>query len=205
MVKLYKSAVKANEIKDRIKREKMRNKKTKLSSEKVATRAVVMPAEQTDSDNININEVSQEPAPKTTRGAHESIDLTGATDLVEQEAASDSTESKESKVSEILSNANIKKVILIMLLIMFFVPLFDASVYFDDGQDADMFVKNVELLLMSPATQLADIQRLVSTVIADLRTQQPSLVAFCTPFDQFPCFGYEALGNYRSDDMLGSM
>lgn len=41
VVKLYKSAVKANEIKERLKREKLRNKKTKLSSEKIPTRANV--------------------------------------------------------------------------------------------------------------------------------------------------------------------
>jgi len=33
--------VKANEIKERLKREKLRNKKTKLSSEKIPTRANV--------------------------------------------------------------------------------------------------------------------------------------------------------------------
>ena len=59
----------------------------------------------------------------------------------------DDTESNESKVSQILSNANIKKVILVMLLIMFFVPLFDANTYVDDNQDADMVVKNIKVLL----------------------------------------------------------
>jgi len=65
----------------------------------------------------------------------------------EQDHDIDETESKESKVSQILSNANIKKVILVMLLIMFFVPMFDSNTYADDNQDVDMFVKNLELLL----------------------------------------------------------
>jgi hypothetical protein len=34
-----------------------------------------------------------------------------------------------------------------MLLIMFFVPLFDATTYVEDNQDVDFFVKNIHYML----------------------------------------------------------
>jgi len=66
---------------------------------------------------------------------------------IQQEPEVDDTESKESKVSQVLSNANIKKVILVMLLIMFFVPLFDTTTYLNDNENLDVFVNSVALLL----------------------------------------------------------
>lgn len=58
---------------------------------------------------------------------------------------------------------------------------------------------------MDSSCQIADIRAFVDTVVADLKTQQPSLIAFCTPFTEFPCFGYDALDSYRNDDTVGSM
>lgn len=69
-----------------------------------------------------------------------------------------------------------------MLLIMFFVPLFDVSTYSDDSTDIDIFARNLKQLLLDPKCDTNDIQSFTDTVIADLKTQKPNLIAFCTPF-----------------------
>jgi hypothetical protein len=60
------------------------------------------------------------------------------------------------------------------------------------------------LFSLDPSSQLSDIQRFVNVVIADLITQDPLLIAFCTPFAEITCFGYDTLDSYRVDDTIGS-
>ena len=46
-------------------------------------------------------------------------------------------ESKESKISKVLSDITLKKVIIMVLLLMFLVPLFDTENYIEDPNDWD--------------------------------------------------------------------
>ena len=54
---------------------------------------------------------------------------------------------KESKISRILSDLTIKKIIIVVLLIMFLVPLFDSDNYIDKAESWDFTVKNIHQLL----------------------------------------------------------
>ena len=54
---------------------------------------------------------------------------------------------KESKISRILSDLTIKKIIIVVLLIMFLVPLFDSDNYIDKAESWDFIVKNIHQVL----------------------------------------------------------
>ena len=54
---------------------------------------------------------------------------------------------KESKISKVLSDLTIKKIIIVVLLIMFLVPLFDSENYISSPESWDFTVKNVHKLL----------------------------------------------------------
>lgn len=45
---------------------------------------------------------------------------------------------------------------------------------------------------------------MANCAIEEQKTYDPPLIAFCTPFEQFPCFGQEEVLRYRNDDTLGS-
>lgn len=141
--------MKANEIKELMRREKLKHQKQKSSSEKISTKGHVGAH---DSHEVVLDRADHE----TKSRSHydpQKIDLenSGRRDpapkmIVDSEDIAE-MENKESKVSQILSNANIQKVILVVLLIMFFVPLFDATTYVDDNGNLDFFLQNMEQLL----------------------------------------------------------
>lgn len=52
-----------------------------------------------------------------------------------------------------LSDSTIKKVIIVVLLIQFFIPLFDPTVYLEGSHSMDFFVLNLKNLLNNPDTK----------------------------------------------------
>lgn len=56
-------------------------------------------------------------------------------------------EKKESKIGKILSELSIKKVIIVVLLMMFLIPLFSIDLYQDPENAWDYFLVNQQKLL----------------------------------------------------------
>ena len=61
---------------------------------------------------------------------------------------------KESKISKALSDLTIKKVVIVVLLIMFLVPLFDSDNYIQKAENWDFTVINIHRLLKQPEIPL---------------------------------------------------
>lgn len=85
---------------------------------------------------------------------------------IEEEIEIDPYLMKESKVSQMLSDSTIKKVIIVVLLIQFFIPLFDPTVYTEASHSMDFFVLNLKSLLNDPKTNTQDIIDLTNEVVA---------------------------------------
>lgn len=64
-----------------------------------------------------------------------------------------------------LSDSTIKKVIVVVLLIQFFIPLFDPTVYIEGSHSMDFFVSNLKALLNDPNTSTDDIIALTREVV----------------------------------------
>lgn len=73
---------------------------------------------------------------------------------------------KESKISKVLSDLTIKKIIIVVLLIMFLVPLFDSDSYIGEAESWDFTVKNIHQLLKEDSTiPISSIKGLINDVI----------------------------------------
>lgn len=59
----------------------------------------------------------------------------------------DQMSQKESKISKVLSDLTIKKIIIAVILLMFVVPLFDSDNYTNNDESWDYFVVNIHKLL----------------------------------------------------------
>ena len=89
---------------------------------------------------------------------------------------------KESRVSQMLSDSTIKKVMIVVLLIQFFIPLFDPTVFVEGSHSMDFFVLNLKSLLNDPNTDTQDIISLTNEVVAEHILFTTPLVYFSTPF-----------------------
>ncbi len=62
---------------------------------------------------------------------------------------------KESKIRKILGDITLKKVIIVVLLLMFIVPLFDTELYTDQANAFDLTLSNLNNLLLQPPSQVS--------------------------------------------------
>lgn len=81
-----------------------------------------------------------------------------------------------------LSDSTIKKVMIVVLLIQFCIPLFDPTVYIEASHSMDFFVSNLKSLLNDPTTSTDDIIALTNEVVTEHLSLTTPLVYFSTPF-----------------------
>ena len=62
---------------------------------------------------------------------------------------------RESKIRKILGDITLKKVIIVVLLLMFIVPLFDTELYTDQANAFDLTLSNLNNLLLQPSSQVS--------------------------------------------------
>lgn len=78
---------------------------------------------------------------------------------------------KESKIRKILGDITLKKVIIVVLLLMFIVPLFDSDLYVDQANSFDVTFSNLSYLLTLPSSQVpaSQIAALIDKILTDFK------------------------------------
>lgn len=194
IIKLYKNAEKAKQIKEKEKRKGMMREKMlrrhKQNDSNVNTSSFVQ-----NSQSIMINEAkrpeSQQIYPEEQiqqnsnhvnslqPGTTEEV-LNHDTDISISDEDLEAALSKESKIGQILSEMSIKKIIIIILLLMFVIPLFNIDVYRDSENAWDYHLKNqMELLLLPPSTiSTASISKLINSTIQNYINERNYIIFF---------------------------
>lgn len=115
--------------------------------------------------------------------------------------------SKESKIGQILSEMSIKKIIIVILLLMFVIPLFNIDVYRDPENAWDYHLKNQMELLMLPPSSISttSISKLINSTIQSYINEQNFIILYSTPFNELPHFSSVDLALLRSGDLISSV
>lgn len=85
---------------------------------------------------------------------------------------------------------SIKKIIIVILLLMFIIPLFSIDVYRDPENAWDYHLKNqMELLMLPPsAIPTASISKLINTTVESYIYELDFIILYSTPFNELPHF-----------------
>jgi len=95
---------------------------------------------------------------------------------------------KESKISQVMSDLTVKKVIVAILLMMFLIPLFNVTNYEDKCESWDYLTTKIRLLLMANTTiPLETVNSMINTMIQDHQGEN-YLIYFSTPYNQMPTY-----------------
>lgn len=103
-----------------------------------------------------------------------------------------------------LSDSTIKKVLIVVLLIQFFIPLFDPTVFVEGSHSMDFFVLNLKSLLNDPKTKTEDIIELTHEAIRSHQTFTTPLVYFSTPFQEIMEYKDDIYDDLRLSDTIAS-
>lgn len=114
---------------------------------------------------------------------------------------------KESKIGKILSELSIKKIIIVILLLMFIIPLFSIDVYRDPENSWDYSLRNQqELLLLSPAIMpTSSIVTLINSTISHFLNEENFIIQYSSPFNELPSYSSIDLSLLRSSDLISSV
>jgi class 3 adenylate cyclase len=102
---------------------------------------------------------------------------------------------------------SIKKIIIVILLLMFIIPLFSIDVYRDPENAWDYHLHSqYELLLLPPASMpTAYIVALTNSTITSYFSEQNHIIQYSTPFNELPHYSSIDLSRLRSSDLISSV
>lgn len=212
IVKLYKSASQAADLKQEIKRKKMMENRKKQEHKSEENREEMKKVERREGpegkptyegsegkpvwEETNNDFMGAKPVKKEE--ANEENDFLFDSDLLEE------IKSKESKISKVLSDLTIQKVIIVVLLIMFLVPLFDSDNYISKAESWDFTVQTVHSMLKDSSYDLATISGLIENQIS--KTQGDNfIILFSTPFVELPFLQQDRFTKERIQDITSSI
>jgi hypothetical protein len=98
----------------------------------------------------------------------------------------------------------IKKVIIVVLLIMFVVPLFDTDNYLDAANSWDYTVINIHTLLKNKKVSLDVLNIMINKRMSTSMAEETNLIYFSTPFNELPTYVHEDFLNVRLVDWISS-
>lgn len=113
-------------------------------------------------------------------------------------------EKNESKIRKVMGDSTLKKVIIVVLLLMFISPLFDTDVYLDPANSLDYSIQSLNNMLLKNVISIADINTLMNQVIESHKSLDYKLIYFATPFVQLPYYSGNGFADYRASDFVAS-
>ncbi|KAL4493547.1 hypothetical protein ABPG72_004040 [Tetrahymena utriculariae] len=113
---------------------------------------------------------------------------------------------KESKVSRILTDITTKRVIILVLVLVFIMPLFSVDYYFDPPSPIDISVKQMKMVCETQST-IGDIQNQMQYIVNMFNVVPAVLSYFQSPFpDSYGIhFQDSDYDNLRYDEKLGAI
>nr|CAC81658.1 adenylyl cyclase [Tetrahymena pyriformis]CAD36506.3 adenylyl cyclase [Tetrahymena pyriformis] len=111
---------------------------------------------------------------------------------------------KESKVSKILTDITTKRVIILVLVLVFIMPLFSVDYYFDPPSPIEISVKQIKMVCESQTT-LTDIKNQMDYIVQMFDSISATLSLFQTPFPDSFMKEYKDSDyhNLRDEEQLG--
>ena len=222
IIKIYKNGQKAKEIKDKNKqlqvmKEKHKHKKerAKRLNETSLSGGGSPNALPQNSQNIMLSEMKR----TDTANAYPAEELDEIRELEntsnedkEADALDFSEEemekalNKESKIGKILSDLSMKKIIVVVLLMMFIIPLFNVDVFKDSENAWDFSLHNQYQILLTSESSISNAQLigLVDSTIAKFANADNPIVQYTSPFQELPLIENVDMNTLRNDDLLSS-
>ena len=113
---------------------------------------------------------------------------------------------KQSKIGKVLSEKSIKKIIIVVLVMMFIIPLFSIDLYRDPENAWDYLLINEDNLLNANPTVIttASITALIQSKINTFSNQDSFIIQYTTPFNELPYLNNVDLSVLRDEDLLSS-
>ncbi len=111
---------------------------------------------------------------------------------------------KESKIRKILGDITLKKIIIVILMLMFFVPLFDSEIYTDQANSIEFTMNSFNSLLLTPVSTVPTSQliTLVDQLLNDMKNDEYSLIYFSSPFTELPVYRHDDFYQVRIADLV---
>ena len=103
-----------------------------------------------------------------------------------------------------MGDSTLKKVIIVVLLLMFVSPLFDTDVYLDPANSLDYSVESLNNMLKMNVLSLSDISTVMNKIIADYQKVDFRLIYFATPFLELPYYSDDGFADFRASDFIAS-
>jgi hypothetical protein len=102
---------------------------------------------------------------------------------------------------------SIKKIIIVILMLMFIIPLFSIDVYRDPENAWDYSLKNQNQLLMLKPTAVptSQIISLISNTISQYYSETNFIIQYSSPFNELPSYSNIDLNKLRSSDLISSV
>lgn len=82
-----------------------------------------------------------------------------------------------------MADTTLKKVIILVLVLMFISPLFDSDIYLDSADSLDYTVGSLEHMLKNGTMTIAEINTVLNQVLEEHKTLEYYLIYFSTPFN----------------------
>lgn len=98
------------------------------------------------------------------------------TDLIEQ------VDKNESKIRKVMADITLKKVIIVVLLLMFISPLFDSDIYLDSANSLDYTIGSLNNMLVKNVLTLTEINSVLNSVLEDHKDEDYYIIYFSSPF-----------------------
>ncbi|CAD8081120.1 unnamed protein product [Paramecium primaurelia] len=126
-------------------------------------------------------------------------------DRVEQNipAQSEEGETKESKVSKMLSDSTTKKVIIVVLALLFLIPLFSVDYFVSPPTSMLMQAQQFVKLAESESSTYDDVKNAYNQIIIDHSGIDNYIVLFTSPlynYKDFPIYEHDDYPNLRTDE-----
>ena len=137
---------------------------------------------------------------KEDSGENEEVE--DALELPEEDTI-DKINKDESKIGKLLSESTIKKVIVVILFLMFSVPVFDIDNYYPESTGWDFLVGFVAKALKDDKVPLAKINQVVTDAMKSKESLEiySTIIIFETPFAEMSSHNAESIDSLRITDI----
>ena len=217
IIKVYKNGQKAKEIKEKNKqlqlmkeKRKHRKDRNRLNDSGLKGENPTLPQ---NSQNIMLadfkRQETQQAYPEEQVANENEEELADNISTKEIEFSEDELEKalkKESKIGKILSDLSMKKIIVVVLVMMFLIPLLNIDVFRDSENAWDFTLSNQQQVLLTAETSItqAELIGLVEYTINMYVGAKNPIVQYTSPFQELPLMQNVDMSKMRNDDLLSS-
>jgi hypothetical protein len=105
-----------------------------------------------------------------------------------------------------MSDITLKKVIIVVLLLMFIAPLFDPDIYLDAANSLDFTLSSISRMVLNPSSGMTidQINTIINSTVTDLLAESNYIIYFSTPFNEIQSYTDPNFNDFRVSDYVVS-